>query len=210
MFAIRENYKEFIQYYPATVFIVLLCSLASIVTMLFFDGYNEDAIIILGGLEKELINSGETWRFLTYAFGHMSLFHLLLNIPILLLISKPLERYFGSRLFFGAYILLSIASGIFIYYFYVGVYPLAGSSGAGCGLLGIFTFFLIRYPNKFNSYDKRFIIILLAISFIFTLNVPDISISGHVGGLISGFILGYFISIFKKDQKEGSFYSSRN
>lgn len=35
MFAIRENYKEFIQYYPATVFIVLLCSLASIVTMFF-------------------------------------------------------------------------------------------------------------------------------------------------------------------------------
>ncbi|MGE7929806.1 hypothetical protein [Lysinibacillus xylanilyticus] len=46
---------------------------------------------------------------------------------------------------------------------------------------------------------------LLAISFIFTLNVPDISISGHVGGFISGFVLGYIFQFLKRIKKKAPF-----
>lgn len=205
MFAIRENLIKFIKNYPVTILIFIVSSIIAIGIILFFESY-KNAIIVFGGLDKELIEKGEIWRFLTYAFGHMSLFHFLLNMPLILILSRPLERYYGSIFFSLIYMALSISSGIFIYYFYQGSYPLAGSSGAGYGLIGMFTFFVLKYPNKISSYDKRFILILLVLGIIFTLYTPDISISGHLGGFISGFVLAFFISILNKNQNKVSFY----
>ncbi|WP_375218697.1 rhomboid family intramembrane serine protease [Psychrobacillus sp. PGGUH221] len=153
-----------------------------------------------------MIDNGELWRFITYAFGHMSLFHYILNTPLLLILSRPLEKYYGSKMFLLLYTVLSLCSGLSIYYFYQGDYPLAGSSGAGYGLIGIFTFFVLRYPHKISSYDKRFILIFLVLSLIFTLSVPNISISGHVGGIISGFVIAFIISIIESDKKDVFFY----
>ncbi|MDQ0156481.1 rhomboid family intramembrane serine protease [Robertmurraya andreesenii] len=196
MFSIKINFNLFLKYYPITSLIVCLCSVVIILQI--YLGFTEDSIIILGGLDKELIESGYIWRFITYSFAHMSLFHYIINIPILIILARPIEKYYGSVLFLIVFLILSICAGMSIYYFFDGAYPLVGSSGAGYGLIGILAFLLLRYPSKISPYDKKFILYLLFFSLIFTISIPNLAISGHVGGFISGIIIAFIISLFKR------------
>lgn len=186
--------------YPMTCLITFLCSVLMIFQMLLVD--SGKSIVILVGLDKELIKDGDVWRFISYSFAHMSLLHSVLNIPILLKLASTIEKYYGSILFLFSYLFLSISAGITIFLFYEGTYPLAGSSGAGYGLIGILIFLFLRHPNKISSHDKKFTLILLAFSLIFTFSIPDISISGHVGGFISGLVLAFVISLFMKNDEK--------
>ncbi|SEQ89982.1 rhomboid protease GluP [Piscibacillus halophilus] len=155
-------------------------------------------MLLLGALSKDHIRDGEVWRLLTYGFGHMSFIHFLLNMPILLILSRPLEKYFGSKIYAVIYSFLIVIPGIFVVLFYTGQYPLAGSLGVGFGLLGIYLYMLLRWKYHLTTYDKNFIIFFLVFAMIFTFSVPDISVSGHIGGLFTGFILMSIYSVIKK------------
>lgn len=102
MFANTESLGAFILRYKATVLIVVLCSLLTLYNVVMFDDYMA-GLIQLGALDKALIEAGEIWRLLTYAFSHMSVFHFCTNILFLLYIARPLERFYGSARFFVVY-----------------------------------------------------------------------------------------------------------
>ncbi|CEA00288.1 Rhomboid protease GluP [Metalysinibacillus saudimassiliensis] len=205
MFANNEGLGAFILRYKATVLIVVLCSLLTLYNVVMFDDYTA-GLIQLGALDKALIEAGEIWRLLTYAFSHMSVFHFCMNILFLLYIARPLERFYGSARFFIVYILLAIISGVIIYFLYTGSYPLAGLSGAGYGLLGIYLFYALRFPAKFSPQNRKFILVFIAIGIVLTFVVPNITYTGHIGGLISGVVVAWLTTIFNKKQIEKSFY----
>lgn len=206
MFSKKENLGLFIFRYKTTLFIIILCSFLTIYNLVIFENYKE-GLITLGALDKDLINAGEIWRLLTYAFSHMSIFHACTNLIFLLYIARPLERFYGSARFLLIYLFLAIISGVIIHFLYSGTYPLAGLSGAGYGLLGILLFYIIRFPNKFSKEDKKFILIFIAIGVLLTFIIPDITYAGHIGGLISGIILAWVNSIIHAKQIEKSFYA---
>ncbi|UTR06085.1 rhomboid family intramembrane serine protease [Alkalihalobacillus sp. LMS6] len=197
----EKNIKQFVRMYPITVIYVCVCILFSLLMMIVFNGYSEESLLRMGALSGNSIESGELWRFVTYSFGHMSLFHLVLNIPFLILLSRPLENYYGPFLYPVILILLSVLAGMSVEFVQSSNYPLAGSSGIAYGLIGIYIYYVIFNKDKLNQDDRRFITTFSAIGFIMTFTIPDISIIGHLGGFTFGLLLGFITDFMIKKEK---------
>ena len=165
-----------------------------------YGSYSEESINSLGGLNNYLINQGEIWRFLTYTFGHMSSIHFIINAPMLLLLSLPLEKKYGSVSLLLFFLIITIVAGISIYLFYGGMFlSLAGLSGTGYGFAGMFTFLLLKTPEDISKSYRLFIIIMLCTGVFPAFDTShNIAVSGHIGGFISGFLLALIVSVFKE------------
>lgn len=162
--------------------------------------FSDESVILFGGLDKALINDGQVWRLVTASFGHMSLVHVIVNMPIVIILSRSLERYFGSWKFFLFLILTSISAGIGFYYFYEGTIAIAGSSGPAFGFIGILTFLAIRYAGKMSASDNQFTVFVLIAGILVTFTVPGVAMSAHAGGFVGGFVVAFINSFFKQEK----------
>jgi membrane associated rhomboid family serine protease len=124
---------------------------------------------------------GDYWRLLTAAFLHYGPIHLLMNMFALFWFGTLLEQRIGS----GKFLLLYLVSGL------AGsagaliaspLNPTVGASGAIFGVLGAGLVLERQRDYVFGGSALGIIVINL----IFTLSVPNISIGGHIGGLIGG------------------------
>lgn len=149
-----------------------------------------EKLIFWGANERSLTLNGELWRIITSVFIHIGIIHLIMNMYALLFIGSLLEPLIGKYKFLLVYILTAIAastSSLWWNTFSVS----AGASGAIFGLFGVFISFLI-----FNQVDKNIrkpMLMYLSIYLGFNLlnGVKDgIDGAAHIGGLISGFVLG--------------------
>jgi membrane associated rhomboid family serine protease len=127
------------------------------------------------------IAQGEYWRLLTAAFLHYGPFHLLLNMVALYWFGSLLEQRIGS----GKFLLLYLVSGL------AGsagalvaspLTPTVGASGAIFGVLGA-GFVLERQRDYVFGGSALGMIV---INLVFTFSIANISIGGHIGGLIGG------------------------
>jgi membrane associated rhomboid family serine protease len=123
----------------------------------------------------------EYWRLLTAAFLHYGPFHLLLNMLALWWFGSLLEQRIGS----GKYLLLYVVSGL------AGsagalildpLVPTVGASGAIFGILG--AGFVLERQRDYVFGGSALAIIV--INLIFTFSISNISVGGHIGGLIGG------------------------
>src|SRR5262249_54558317 len=137
------------------------------------------SIYVHGVLWAPFIADGDYWRLLTAAFLHYGPFHLLLNMVALWWFGSLLEERIGS----GKYLLLYLISGI------AGsagalvvdpATPTVGASGAIFGVLGA-GFVLERQRDYVFGGSALGIIVL---NLVFTFSISNISIGGHIGGLI--------------------------
>ncbi len=127
------------------------------------------------------IAEGDYWRLLTAAFLHYGPFHLLLNMLALYWFGTALERRIGS----GRFLLLYIVSGL------AGsagallldpTTPTVGASGAIFGILGAGLVLEQQRDYVFGGSALGVIVLNL----VFTFSISNISIGGHIGGLIGG------------------------
>jgi membrane associated rhomboid family serine protease len=127
------------------------------------------------------VAQGEYWRLLTAAFLHYGPFHLLLNMVALFWFGSLLEQRIGS----GKFLLLYLVSGL------AGsagalvaspLTPTVGASGAIFGVLGA-GFVLERQRDYVFGGSALGMIV---INLVFTFSIANISIGGHIGGLIGG------------------------
>jgi membrane associated rhomboid family serine protease len=124
---------------------------------------------------------GDWWRLLTAAFLHYGPFHLLLNMLALYWFGSALEQRIGSGRFLAIYIVSGLAgsAGALIA---APTEPTVGASGAIFGILGAGLVLEQQRDYVFGGSALGVIIINL----IFTFSIPNISIGGHIGGLIGG------------------------
>ena len=131
-----------------------------------------------------LVAEGEYWRLVTSGFMHSGLLHLGFNMYILYWLGTQMEPSLG-HLRFAALYLASLLSGSF------GVMLLdpnavtVGASGAVFGLMAAaFVMQHARGINPMQSGLGMLILLNLGITFL----VPNISIGGHLGGLVGGIV----------------------
>ncbi|WP_088010541.1 rhomboid family intramembrane serine protease [Gottfriedia acidiceleris] len=188
MFLVTEDFKTFIRKYPITTFMVGLCSILAIITT-FSGGYTIENIINLGGYEHELVKQGEIWRLFTYAFMHGSYAHFFMNMTFMIILGRPLERALGSVKFLVFYLLSVILTGLIINLNYSPNTVETGASGVGYAFLGMYLFITLFRKKMLFSDDRKFVITFLGIGLLSSLIIPSTSLTGHLAGMIIGFIM---------------------
>jgi membrane associated rhomboid family serine protease len=145
-----------------------------------FQGHVLPASLGVGNLIG--VAHGDWWRLITAAFLHYGPIHLGLNMLALYWFGTPVERYLGR----WRYVLLYLVSGL------AGsagallltpTSPTVGASGAIFGILG--AAFVLERQGAYVLGGSA--LGLIAINLVFSLSFRgNISVGGHIGGLIGG------------------------
>ncbi len=153
----------------------------------------------LGELDTHsVIFRHQYWRLLTALFLHYGPIHIFFNLFALLLLGPALERQIGGFLFAVCYLVSGIGSSITVVLLtklrLLEPVQLVGASGCIMGVVGTWTGFLLRHrhaPLARQRLRNIFVIVLLQLAF--DLVTPRVSMSAHLGGLLTGFLLGLLV-----------------
>jgi membrane associated rhomboid family serine protease len=130
------------------------------------------------------IDDGAYYRLITAMFIHYGLLHLLMNMWALWILGRQLEGALGRGRFLALYLLAGLGGNVAAYLFS----PNALAAGASTALFGLFAAYAIVVRRLGGSLSS--VIPILAINLIITFAVPGISIAGHLGGLVTGALVG--------------------
>ncbi len=156
----------------------------------------------------------------TYMFLHGSLGHLIGNMIFLWLVGCLLETGCGRIYYFTTYIVTGLgAAGMFWFWTTNTMGPLVGASGAIAGLMGAFTVLYGRKKMRifysigiYFNYIRIRAIILLPLwigneiyQLVFS-EMQYVAYLAHIGGLLSGALLGFinkkYLGFYKEDAIE--------
>ncbi|XP_002517616.2 RHOMBOID-like protein 5 [Ricinus communis] len=148
----------------------------------------------LGALDPmAIVKNGEAWRFFSCIWLHAGVVHLFTNMISLLFIGIRLEEEFGF-LRIGVLYVLSGFGGSLMSSLRRKPSISVGASGALLGLLGSMLSELLMnwtiYANKCSAISTLLLIIALNLAFGL---IPHVDNSAHIGGFLSGFLLGFIL-----------------
>jgi len=140
----------------------------------------------------------QIWRFVTPVFLHANFLHLFFNCLSQLIIGSQIEKVAGTGKTVIIYFMCALGGNLF------GALssdaPAVGASTAISGLLGCFIGFIIVNWHRIDPNTRCFMICM--VSFVVIINIlfgvggqgggrtNQVDSSGHLGGLISGVIVG--------------------
>lgn len=130
------------------------------------------------------------YRFVTAIFIHIGIAHIAFNGYALYIFGTQVERLMGSFKYVLFFLLTGIGGNIITYIFAFDSIS-AGASGSLFGIFGAFLYLIQYHKEMISPEGRRSILSLLGINLVFTLLVPNISITAHFGGLIIGYLISY-------------------
>ena len=152
-------------------------------------------LIMWGANSTAHILSGDYWRLVTCIFIHGGIMHLLMNMIGLVLAGLILESMIGSIYFSGIFFITGITASLSSLWWNEQVISV-GASGAVFGLFGaLCTVILVGRRSSYES-NKGLLVFLIPyilLNLLFGLVIPGIDNAGHIGGLLSGGVLGSII-----------------
>jgi membrane associated rhomboid family serine protease len=155
-------------------------------------GINGDGgrIFANGALVGQLVAEGDWWRIVTFGFLHGGLLHLLFNSYVLYFLGTLLEPEIGKLRFGLIYAVSLVGGALGALLTSLPYQATVGASGAVFGLMAAaFVALRARGIDPMQTGIGIMILLNLAITFL----IPNISIGGHVGGLIAGGVVAYLL-----------------
>lgn len=151
-------------------------------------------LIQLGAIVPQAVRPDEWWRLLAAMFLHGGVLHLGVNLLGLYQLGGLFEIMFSTRRFVLIYFLTGIVASLTSA---VNLPPggsAVGASGAIFGVLGAFVLSIRRSPRWRHDPNARnlvgqFIFWIVA-NIVIGFNVPQIDNAAHIGGLVTGLLLG--------------------
>lgn len=203
----NELQKYFTFFIPRKQYLItpILLNLNSFIFLImFFSGagfmsLEITALLNWGANYTPYISEGEYWRLVASTFLHGGIIHLVCNMYGLIFVGKCLEPALGKSKFILVYLLTGVVASLASVYWQRDVVSV-GASGAILGLYGIFLAILLpkALPSDIRGtllgITTLFILSTLIVGFIST----GIDNAAHIGGLVSGLILGLLIDRDKK------------
>ena len=145
--------------------------------------------INVGALYPARVRKGEYWRLIASGFIHITPYHLVVNMYSLYNYGW-MEQYFGSFRF-ALILLLSIVGGSLLTLYLGKKNTLTvGISGGIYGLVAVYILMLLKSP-----YIQLYDIIHMFMPMIVVNFLPNISVTGHLGGFITGILLGIIFGV---------------
>ncbi|WP_049378417.1 MULTISPECIES: rhomboid family intramembrane serine protease [Corynebacterium] len=124
---------------------------------------------------------------LSSEFMHLDAGHLAVNMVMLLLIGREVERALGTALYLAAYLISCLGASAMILTFDFET-PTVGASGA---LFALMAMLVGAYRQR--GLDLRAPIALVLANVAYTFLADGVSLWGHLGGLCTGIVLSLFL-----------------
>jgi len=193
-----ESFSQYIRFYPVT-FSILLIQIVMFAIMAFSGGTtNPETLIRFGAMYSFPGVAPEYWRYFTAIFLHIGFPHLLFNSFALYVFAPPLERILGKWNYIVFYLGSGFAGNALAQWLHTGSYFAAGASGAIYGIYGAFLYLGVFRRGLLDEASRKTINIILVLGIIYSLIIPQVSLTGHLGGLLGGFIL--FAIMFRRSR----------
>ena len=141
-------------------------------------------------------DGGELYRLVTGAFLHGGLIHLGLNMLVLFILGRLLEPGIGGVRLAAIYF-VSLLGGSFGALLMNPDQVTVGASGAIFGLMA--AAFVIARRRGMEALSNE-IGVLVGINLLFTFTIPNISIGGHLGGLVTGALAALVLTAGERRQ----------
>ncbi len=157
-------------------------------------------LVEMGALYAPAIQSAaDLYRFVAPMFLHVDLMHLAFNMVALYSVGEVLERMLGKGSFLALYFIAGITGNAVSYAAdtLLGGAPVV-SAGASTSVFGLFVAVallgLLAKGNRalFAQYSRGMLSVI-AVNVVYTLLVPSISVSGHLGGALGGLVAMFMI-----------------
>lgn len=160
--------------------------------------FNQDqsqvmAALYLGAENKVLVfQAHQYWRLILSSFIHFGLMHLLTNMVFLYAIGRITEQIIGHFRYLLLYLISGFTGNIIALLLSQNEWTVtAGASGSLFGYLGFWTVVWLKYRHHKNfildDYGKEMFTLAVA-NIILNFFMQGVSITGHVGGFVGGFI----------------------
>lgn len=205
-----ENIKKKLVLSDFTTILIVICVLYYLLVTLYgliHELSFSQSSLILGANANYYVYYGEYWRLLASVFMHGSIIHLFVNMYSLKNIGSEIEYTFGKYKFLAIFLFTGVVGSFLSYYASIVtisngiISPLlnphisVGASGAVFGLLG---YLLVKKLNerklmmegKYLNVDMNSLLVVIILNLGIGFISPGIDNNAHVGGFISGIVLG--------------------
>lgn len=202
--------KEGFYITPILINLNLIVFIAMVIGGFGFVSFKGEDLLNWGANYRPVTTGGQWWRLLTNTFMHGGLMHILANMYGLLFVGIFLEPLLGKK----KYLLIYLTTGILASVASIWWYEATVSVGASGAIFGLYGFFLATllfkvFPPEFG---KAFLVsTLVFVGFNLLMGFTGgIDNAAHIGGLVSGFIIGLVISKQLKQQIDATTESEMN
>lgn len=133
------------------------------------------------------------WRTLSYAFAHGGLLHIGLNVWVLLDVGRLYEGRRPWEDLLAAFVVGSVMGAYLTFVAQGGEGP-PGVIGASGGILGVGGALLADVLRGRGAHDRaltRSLLQWIVLIVLFSVAIPNVSLWGHVGGLLGGLLWGF-------------------
>lgn len=159
---------------------------------------------------RVFFEGGQYYRIFTSMFLHADIEHIASNMIILFGLGMMMEQETGHITFGVLYFLTGIignAASLF-YKIYMGEWAVAslGASGAVFGMEGVLLAFVMQYLERMRYASWEKIAIMVIYSIYCGIRSENIDNAAHIGGFVSGFLLGLLVCIVRKAGKPKNGY----
>ncbi len=147
-----------------------------------------------------VLDNGEWWRCITYAFTHGGIIHLGFNMMVLYQIGPLLELEIGWQRLFVIYIFSAIIATIAGLIWHPAT-VVVGASGSIFGLIGFSISYYHRVGGGIAIQRRNMMFQWAVMAFIFGI-VVGADNAAHLGGLIGGAAIGWFLPTQIRNQRK--------
>lgn len=149
-----------------------------------------NALIAFGGVNSTLVKQGQIWRLFTAMWLHESPQHLLSNMLFMYLAGRQLEKVFGHFRFLLIYLFSGLIGNVAACFLSS---PNTVSAGASTAIFGIMLAGVtLQWTTYEVGYGKAMTELFIS-NIVLDLFMPEISLVGHLGGAVIGFVLGFLL-----------------
>jgi rhomboid protease GluP len=183
----RENYYIT----PILIDLNLAIFLLMAITSSSFISFDVPVLLKWGGNVRPYVLEGQYWRLLTNMFLHGGVMHVLFNMYALLFVGLFLEPVMGRTKYLVVYLVTGIAASIASIWWHPATVSV-GASGAIFGMYGVFLALLTTklFPKNLQKSFLASTAVFIGYNLLFGLT-GGIDNAAHIGGLLSGIIIGY-------------------
>jgi len=178
--------------YGLTWYLTQTASSAELSSAPSMGGIRGDILLRMGAKYGPFIYAGQWWRLVTAIFLHAGLFHIGMNLWCLFDLGPAVESLFSTTKFVVVYLVTGVVGFLASLWWNPRALSI-GASGAILGLIGILIGASFHHGGLGKDYRTmlwRWVIYILIFGLLPFFAVDN---AAHIGGLVSGLILGFLV-----------------